>query len=245
MEKKSLIPPGWHVPETFRRRLGNRYGRQRLMAAEGHLLLVLHLPPSPGETERAGRLIWREPDGTWHSSDLGSGPQVIARHLDQYAEVIQTCDEREQHASGVEDYFAVMEMLGPVLRSARHLHQVLQEARTAVPDDRDLINFRDRAYEVERNGELLCAQTQHSLDFALARRAQEQAQSSRQMAVSAHRLNLLAAFFFPLATLGAVFSMTFRHGWEETPPPLPLLVTVAVGLAAGLLLTAFVRTHRG
>lgn len=244
-ETKPLIPRIWEVPEIFRRRLGNRVGRQRTMAAEGHLLLVLHLPPGPEELERRGRFIWRKPDGSWTSSDLGGGPHAVDKHLDEYAELLQTCDELEARAASAEDYFAVLETLTPVTRAARHLHQVLQEARKEIPDDRDLINFRDRAYEIERSAELLMGETQHSLDFVVARRAEEQAQASRRMAVSAHRLNLLAALFFPLATLSAIFGANLRHGWEDAPPPLPLLALVGIGLISGLLLTGFVSQSRG
>ena len=88
-------------------------------------------------------------------------------------------------------------------------------------------------------------ETQHSLDFILARRVDEQAQSGRRAAASAYRLNLLAAFFFPLATLSAIFGTTFRHGWEEAPPPLPLLLLVGTGLLGGILLMGFVRQARG
>ncbi len=244
MDTKSLIPRVWEVPEVFRRRLGNKVGRQRLMVADGHLLLVLHLPPGPDELERQGRFIWRRPDGTWTSSDLGSGPQVVNKHLDQYADLIQKCDEQESHADSVDDYFSVMEALAPVMRSARHQHQVLQEARQACPDDREIINFRDRAYEIERSAELLYAETKHSLDFAVARRAEEQAETSRRMAVSAHRLNLLAAFFFPLATLSAIFGTNLRHGFEGLPPPWPLIAMVGLGLLAGIILTGFVTASR-
>ncbi|MCH5373674.1 MAG: CorA family divalent cation transporter [Planctomycetes bacterium] len=244
METKSLIPRVWEVPEIFRRRLGNKVGRQRLMEADGHLLLVLHLPPAPDEIERQGRLIWRRPDGTWTWNDLGSGPQVVNKHLDQYADLIQKCDDQEEHAGNVEDYFSVMERLAPLMRAARHQHQVLQEARKACPDDREIINFRDRAYEIERSAELLYSETKNSLDLAVARRAEEQAESSRRMAVSAHRLNLLAAFFFPLATISAVFGTNLRHGLETLPPPWPLLALVGVGLLCGIVLTGFVTASK-
>ena len=56
------LPPDWQLPEAISRRLGDKVGRQRLMATEGHLLFVLHEPPKPGEAERIGRPIWRHPD---------------------------------------------------------------------------------------------------------------------------------------------------------------------------------------
>ena len=71
----------------------------------------------------------------------------------------------------------------------------LQEARKLVPDDRDLINLRDRAYEIERTADLLYNTAKNAMDFTIAVRAEEESRASRRMAVSAHRLNILAAFF--------------------------------------------------
>ncbi len=240
MAEPSILPPTWDVPEEFGNRLGKQAGRQRPMFSEGHLLLVLHRPPRPDEVKRSGRYFWRKPDGTWTSSDLGAGPRALGRHLDEYAEVLERYDRQEEEAVDAEDYFAVLEALAPVRRAARHLYQALQEARQMVPGDRDLINFRDRAYETERAAELLYQETQHSLDFLMARRAEEQAASSRRMAVSAHRLNLLAAFFFPIATLSAVLGVNLKHGWEQVSAPWPFLAMLAVGLALGLILKSFV-----
>lgn len=240
METKCLLPRVWEVPQVFRDRLGTSVGRQRVMVADGHLLLVLHVPPEPDKTERLGRFLWRKPDGTWTSNDLGSGSQVVGKHLDQFAKTIQDCDAREERAKTAEDYFDVLERLAPIQRSARNLHAVLQEARQACPDDRDLINFRDRAYETERTAELLQTETKRSWDLLMARKADEQAKASRRMAASAHRLNLLAAFFFPIAALSGILGVNLIHGLEVLPPPQPFLAFVAVGLILGLILMSFV-----
>ena len=68
-----ILPSAWQVPAAIRNRLGSRVGRQRTMAADGHLLLVLHAPPKPDDPERVGRFFWRNPQGEWLSKDLGSG----------------------------------------------------------------------------------------------------------------------------------------------------------------------------
>jgi Mg2+ and Co2+ transporter CorA len=210
------------------------------MSADGHLLLVLHRPPRPDDDQRTGRFFWRAPDGQWMSSDLGKGPQAMLKHLGEYIELIEKYDRQEEQADEAEDYFRVLRDLLPLLRAARNLHQVLQEGRRSCPEDRDLINFRDRSYEIERTAELLYNGTQHGLDYAVARRSEEQARSSHAMAVSAHRLNLLAAFFFPLATLAAVFGMNLTHGLERISGPIPFVVLLLVGLALGFALRAVV-----
>jgi hypothetical protein len=244
MESKSLLPRVWEVPTEFRNRLGATVGRQRAMAADGHLLLVLHAPPKPDEQQRQARFLWRKPDGTWLSNDLGGGPQAVGRHLEQFAKAIQECDVLEQQANRAEDYLEVLERLAPLQRSARNLHDVLQEARRLFPDDRDLINFRDRAYEIERTAELQQTETKYALDLLVAKRAEEQAKSSRRMAVSSHRLNLLAAFFFPLAALSGLLGVNLAHGFENYRPPLPFLAFVAVSLICGLVLASFVAASR-
>jgi hypothetical protein len=39
------------------------------------------------------------------------------------------------------------------------------------------------------------------------------------MAVASHRLNLLAATFFPIATISAIFSMHLSHGLDISDRP--------------------------
>ena len=77
MERKSnspFLPKSWDLPQSIRRRLGDDAGRQRLMDEEGHLLLILHEPPTPEDEEvRKPVLIWIQPDGTAKSNQPASG----------------------------------------------------------------------------------------------------------------------------------------------------------------------------
>ena len=244
MAEPSILPAIWAVPQIFRDRLGSQVGRQRAMFHNGHLLLVLHEPPKPEETDRRGRFFWRQPDGTWSSSAQGAGANALQIHIDEYAEIIARYDKLEEEAKTADEYFTVLKELTPIHRAAAHMHQVLQEARQQVHDDRNIINLRDRAYEVQRTAELLYNGAKNSLDFTVAKRAEEQAQASHRMAVSAHRLNVLAAFFFPIVTLAAIFGTQLKTGLEEVEGPLPLLVVLAVGLLSGALLTAIVTRHK-
>jgi len=172
MTKQSPLPKLWEVPQEFRNRLGKQAGRQRAMFFEGHLLLVLHGPPQADDPRREGRYFWRHPDGSWLSSNSGNGPQALEQHLNEYAELLQKYDRRAETASGTEDHFAVLNALAPVHRSARHMHETLQEAHKMVSQDRDLIHARDRAYEIERTAELLYGEVRNALDFAIARRTE-------------------------------------------------------------------------
>lgn len=238
---RSILPGSWQVPQVFRDRLGDRAGRQRAMFHEGHLLLVLHAPPGPDDATRKGRFFWRQPDGVWSSSDFSGSPQGLDRHLGEYAARLEELEKLEEHATDAETWFRVLEALAPVHRAAAHLHLALQHAREMVPQARELINFRDRAYDLERSAELLHADAKNALDYAIARRAEEQARASHGMAVAAHRLNVLAALFFPITALSALLGVNLVHGLETTRwDPLPFLLLVATGLMSGLLLTAFI-----
>lgn len=240
MDQPCLLPAVWDVPEIFRKRLGTQAGRQRSMFADGHLLIILHSPPGPEDDERAGRFFWRKPDGTWSSNLPGSGIQSLRDHLSEFESIIEKLEQADDDAASAEDYFSVIYQMTPVHRTARNMHQALQQAREFVSDDRDLINFRDRAYKIERMSELLHQDARHSLEFEIARRAEDQAKHSYQMSVSAHRLNILVAFFFPIATLCAVFGVNMQHGLEDLPGPLPLIGVMAVGLLLGFFLQGFV-----
>lgn len=245
MMTPSPLPATWKVPPVFRDRLGRQAGRQRAMFADGHLLLVLHAPPTTDTAVREGRFFWREPDGTWHSSEGGTGPSVVERHLEQYAKAIVTFDQQEEAAHSTEAYFDVLNGLSPLLRATRHMHDTLQDARKQCPEAREIINFRDRAYELERQAELLCGDAKNSLDYIVAKRAEEQAENGERMAAAAYRLNLLVAFFFPVATLSAVFGTNLQHTLEHLAPPWPFLIMVGLGLVAGVLLQQLVTTRSG
>ncbi|HTN74038.1 MAG TPA: CorA family divalent cation transporter [Pirellulaceae bacterium] len=244
MVTKSLLPPAWDLPPLFRQRLGDSVGKQRLMQEGGHLLLVLHRVPKVDENQRVGRYFWRKPDGTWLGMEPGGRSVTLANHLSEFHDATEKLDRFEDQASTAQEYFAVISALGPLLRTVKNLHRVLQDAREAASDDRELINQRDRAYELERSAELLYTNAKNGLDFAVARQAEQQAAASHRMAVSAHRLNLLAAFFFPLATIAAVLGVNIKHGWEEIPPPLPFFIMLGAGLLSGLLLMLYVSLSR-
>lgn len=237
---KSLLPGSWDCPKVFRTRLGEQAGRQRLMQADGHLLMVLHAPPQPDQDQRSGRFFWRSADGTWSSSHQGSGPQAIMKLLNEYETILEQYDVKEHAASSARDYFDLLTATTPLTRSIVNLHAVLQEARTSHREERLLIVARDKAYEIMRRSELLVGDVKHGLDYAIARRAEEQAVSSQHMATSAHRLNVLAAFFFPIATLTAIFGVNLRTGIEDMSPPWPFLLVLSGGMLMGLVLSKMV-----
>ena len=208
------------------------------MHHEDHLLLVLHEPPKPNEKTRRGRFYWRDASGQWRSSERGASDGV-SLHLDEFDEMLSECEALENEAQSPEEYFQALERVAPLHRALCNLHQVLSDARKAVPADRVLINWRDRAYDLKRTAELTYSSARNGLDFAMAKRTEEHATSARRMSIASHRLNLLAAFFFPLATIASLLGM---QTWpmQTNGSPIVFFTLLAAGLFAGALLTLFV-----
>lgn len=241
MQDSSVLPATWNVPAEFQDRLGKQVGRQRTMVAEGHLLIILHAPPEPEDTYRKGRFFWREPDATWHASEFKSGPDALNAHFEEYEMLLEDYDEKVDQATSSLDYLEVLNHLGPLYRALAHATQALQMAREAIPKDKLLIDYRDNAYRLERTAELLITDAKNALEYIVAKQAEEQAKVSARIELSSHRLNLLIAYFFPIATLSTIFGSNFRHGYEQYLTPYPFWIMVATGLGLGFLIHLFLK----
>lgn len=234
-----LIPDEWKLPETFRRRLGDQVGRQRAMIADGHLLLILHAPPTADDTSRLGRVFWRNEEGQWFAPNSTDGAQTLAAHILEFRSVIEKLDAREAVADSADDFFSIVSEATPLYRTARNFQLAVQNARDHI-DSRDIINLRDEAYNLERMTELMHQDAKHALDFSIALRAEQQAHATFDMGLAAHRLNVLVAFFFPIATLCAVFGTNLATGLEKKWAPYPFVMTLVAGLALGWILKLIV-----
>jgi len=214
-----VIPDLWAVPERIRQRVGAQAGRQRAIAEAGHLLLILHEPPQPDEETRAARLFWRTPEGQWRATGAGQtdGLGVLKRHLDTLRQLLTQLDAQVDAGKTAQDFFAVLTAATPLHRTTRNLHKALQDARDAV-DDREVITLRDRAAELERTAELLLSDARNGMEFTIARSAEEQAAHGRRAAEAQHKLNLLAAMFFPVTAIGSILGINLRTGLEQAPP---------------------------
>jgi Mg2+ and Co2+ transporter CorA len=236
MIRSKLLPSVWEIPPYFHNRLGDRAGRQRAMVDNGHLLLVLHQPPQLNSKHREPQLFYRKPDGTWHSNADGSGLAALGKHLERFDRLLETLEIQEDQAKTANEYRSLIEEMLPLKRMAANLHATLDEARKGLPQVRELINFRDHAYEISRAADLLFEAIKAGAELAQTRMAEAQARHAHGMAQSAHRLNLLVAFFFPLATMAAVFGMNLQFGLEEIKGPQPFLIVCLCGVVLGILL---------
>ncbi|MCM1983033.1 CorA family divalent cation transporter [Lyngbya confervoides] len=238
-----LVPKTWDLPEEIRRRFGLKgAGHQRAMAAEGHLLLILHCLPltqgrgSSQSSDPLGRrqpvFFWRSPQGRWRSDHRISGIQGLQQHVKSYETASEALAKRLHRAQWADDYFQLLQDIAPVELAAKNLHATLQAAREAVPEDRDLIDVRDWAREIERSLSLLYISTQNALNFYMARQAETQARLGTQSIKIGTRLNVLAALFFPLTAIASLFGMNLPSGLELQVGLfwLVLLIGVAMGV---------------
>lgn len=234
-----VIPHNWEVPARFRERMGAGAGKQRAMLHEGHLLLVLHEVPTPGDTSRKAVVAWRSVDGSWKSSGAQKAGLLGVRALvESYAKAVAELEDQVEKAHRAAEYFGALRLVTPLARSARNLHKALQSAREGIPGDGDLITLRDLAYEVERTAEITQSDAKTGLDFCVAERSEQQAATGEHIAVSGHKLNLIAALFFPITALGSIFGMNFLHGFETRYAPYLFWVILGFAFLCGFWLRA-------
>jgi hypothetical protein len=231
----SPAPRTWDLPDVLRNRLGADVGPQRTMIEQGHVLLVLHQLPSGASKERKAALFWRTPAAEWRSTEgRGVGAGTLDAFLSTWAVRLQELEASEAAAHGSDDLRTLLEEVAPILRAARGLHRAIQQAREAVHDDRTLLEARDRAATIERTAELLLQDTQFGLDFVAAKQAERQAQLASQMAVSAHRLNVIAAMFLPITAIASLLAMEVHAGIPDNPVSYASIVFGGLVLGVGL-----------
>jgi len=235
----SLIPETWGVPEKFKQRVGSSAGRQRAMIEGGHLLLILHGLPQPGEAERTPRLFWRTPAGEWRATGAkGDGLKALKEHLEQYRKRVQELDELVDTATSAQQLYQIIRHATPIGRAARNQHRALQEAREGI-DHRDLVVLRDAAGDIERSIELVASDAKDALDYVDAKEAEAQTALARKATDAQHRLNLIAALFLPITAVGSVLGVNLRSGLEGQSPALYWAV-VGLAFATGFLVRASV-----
>lgn len=228
------LPANWQLPDEIKRRFGQKgAGKQRAMLAEGHLLLVLHKLPQPGSRQRQGIFFWRHPQGTWKCSEGGEGFPRLKKHLKDYSKAEQKLSQEYSQADGANNYFQILETLAPIHRAAKNMMDTLQAAREYVPGDREIIDLRDWAYDLDRTLDLLYTDVKNALEFDLAQRAEEQSRLSLESVRTAQRLNFLAAAFLPLTALCSLFGMNLPNGLEQSP--LGFWLVLGLGVVLGIL----------
>ena len=242
-----ITPPGWNLPEPIRARLGQKtVGRQRIIFEDGHLLIVLHRPPTAEDNTREGVLFWRPSDGNWKWSRGINGGAALNAHIQSYADREAELAGAYDEASDSETLYKLQTEIAPTARAARNMHLALQAARDAVKTEKILIDARDRAYDIERNLELLLEDVRNMIQYRTVKEAEEQSRLGVEALHASHRLNVLAAMFLPLTAVTGIFGMNFPSGLDQNNAVYFWLVFVGA-LALGLALKKWilVRPEKG
>ena len=225
----------WQLPPEVEARLGaSTYGRQRAISEAGHVLIILHGPPDPAEKERTPHIFLRKPDGSLWWNGRENGEAKLRALLTAYGDAFEKHERAYEQSQSAAALFEALEHLSPISRAAGNLCNALQEARDLVRDDPFLIVMRDEAEEMSRSFELLFTEVRHALDYRIALSGEMQAAKAEELAVSQHKLNVLAAVTFPLMAIATVFGMNLVHGFEGRSPYF-FWVVLAGGLVVGLL----------
>ena len=212
---KTRLPEKWLIPASLQKRFGNKgIGKQRAMAADGHLLLVLHKLNDKLENEAV--LFWRNPQGEWQDSMRGKSIYNLRSLITVFIEKEEELSRSYDKAASPEDYFDLLEILVPMVRTVKNMANAMQQARE-LSDDPEIIDFRDAAQELTQDLEILYTDTKNAMDFTVAKRAEEQARYSLRTARSTDKLNILVALFLPVTALSGIFGMNMKNGLEEMP----------------------------
>lgn len=231
----------WELPPALQQRLGtSSYGAQRIIHEQGHLMVILHEPPTGTGSERKPAVFLRKPDGAWLHKGNNPGERALAKLLESYRATLGTFEIRHASAETSEALFQILGPLIPLSRAASNVQAALQAAREAVPQDALITDMRDRAVEIARGIELLLADTRMSLDYRLAHAAEQQARAATEASRAQHKLNTIAALTFPLMAIGAAFGMNLHSGAENLPGWVYWAIFGA-GLFFGVLLRGWVK----
>ncbi|MBK1877528.1 hypothetical protein [Pelagicoccus mobilis] len=229
----------WTLPPEIESRLSaESYGPQRAIHEAGHLLIILHRPPSEDDDLNRERILFLlPPDGKLQCNGKPDGEAKLKRLITDYRTRWEELDRDYSLHLDASGLFELIEAVTPLKRSSANLANTLQSAREASQDNRFLIGMRDASQDIARAFEILLSDLQTALDFRVAKNAEEQSAKTEEMAAAQHRLNLLAAFTFPVMAVATLLGMNLKHGFEKQHPSIFWSV-----LGAGILIGFFVRS---
>ncbi len=237
MRRETFI---WQLPEAIEARLGeSTYGRQRTIFEDGHLLIILHTPPSADTHDRSARVFLRKPNGAYQCNGVDDGEHKLRRLLETFGDLLQKYEDAYERARSVADLRVILDHLTPLTRSANNMSTALQSARDLVREDSFLIGVRDEAYEISRGFELLQNDARLALDYRIAESAEQQSVKASELTRAQHKLNVLAALTFPLMAVATVFGMNIASGLEAQSPVLFWFV-FAVAMGVGMFATSWI-----
>ena len=233
----------WDLPPAIERRLGPKsYGRQRVIAEEGHVLIVLHGVLGKDQDFPEEHVFLRSPDGTLQGNGKPKGEKQLRQLLADFDTTYDELEQQYKEARSASQLFAVLDLVSPIKRTSSHLYETLQAARQAI-DETLFIELRDEAYMISRAYDLVHEEIKLALDYRIAKNTEKQAKQAAEALKAQNRLNILAAFTFPLISLATIFGMNLTHGFENLSPIVFWAVFI-FGTVVGLILKAWVLPRR-
>jgi Mg2+ and Co2+ transporter CorA len=223
----------WTLPQKITARLGqSSYGRQRAIFEDETCLLILHTPPERKNHKRETLVFLRQPGGQWKCNGRDDGIMRLQKLLLTYEDQCDKFLDEFQKAETSDLLFELLTRLNSAKRTANDMFTALQAARDLIKVDPDLIECRDRAYEISRNYELIYHDAKTALDFRIAKNSQDDAEAAKLVLKAQHKLNVLAAIFFPLMALTSIFGMNLPNGLEKLGIPIFWVIFIC-GLVIG------------
>ncbi len=250
--EEQVFPVDWDIPAEIREQVGSFASRQRELHAQGHLVLVFHQLPTPGDPTRLSVLVWRSPDGNWRAiierpgsaeNEICAAEKAMASLLQSYEDRIDALEKQYREATDAKQLFESLRQTIPVLRSMKNLSATLQAAREHFPKVKHLLIWREEAHGLERAVDLLFEEARAALDFANAEQAEVQSQANLEMARAAHRLNLIVIIFLPLTAIASAFGMNIVSGLEDTGPWLFWSI-IALAIVSGVTARQLISRNR-
>ena len=233
-----IVPDTWPLPSELKSRVGARVGRQRLLCAQGHHLMILHQLPKPHARDRAAAVFWRAPDGSWRCFPGRDHPSTLRDHVESLAKLLEALDDQVEAAKSATEFLDVIRLARPIQRYTRNMHAVITQLRDALPEDADVLAARDRAYELERLAENIADDAENGMQHTIAQHTEEQAHLSERIAKETQRLNLLAAVALPITAIGSILGMNLPSGLEVLPEPVSFWIIVALTFGVGFFVRA-------
>ncbi|MAG94219.1 MAG: hypothetical protein CMJ48_10765 [Planctomycetaceae bacterium] len=235
----------WALPESIERRLGpNTYGRQRIIHEDLELLIILHAVPRSDDGHVEHAVFWVRPDGEVEFNGRPNGARELRLLVQSYEQAFEELEGRYERASSSHALFQIIEELAPITRACKNMSITLQAAREAMRENGLILEMRDATAELQRGYELLLGDTKVGLEYRIARTAEKQATKAAEAVDAQHRLNILAAIFFPLTAVATIFGMNLQHGYEQEASILFWGVS-ALGIGLGLWVKMWVVRVRG
>lgn len=233
-----VIPDSWELPKKLRARVGKTIGRQRTIQEDGHTIILLHQVPNTKEKVRHSACCWILPDGTMH---FHPQTEKFDKVFESYRHKINLLEKDYQNANSALKYFQILEDITPIHFGTIRMATALQMARDHLPDNRQVLLWRDETFELERETEIFQVRTKNAMDYHQSKSVEDLSQITFELSKTSHKLNMMATFFVPMMAICGLFGMNIFSGLEhESYFPLFWIIAVT-SILIGICLNFFFR----